>query len=360
MTLNERVAATLEIESGMNDPMAVYLTLAFLALLTGAGAAPGAASDSAAWAMALSFVRQFGWGLALGVPGGLAMAWLLRRLARLGLAGGARALLLVSGGLVVFAATGLLEGSGFLAVYLFGLIVANRAAAEAEPALAAMDGYAWLSQAGLFLLLGLLVTPSRLVADAVPALGVAAALIVVARPVAVWLCLKPLRFTGAEIGFIAWVGLRGAVPIVLALFPLLAGVPQAAQLFHVAFVVVLVSLLLQGSTIGLLARRLGVALPEAHDEAHQRAVYGDFMLDAGQSVGAVCQFYGLPEPDPAAGPPQAALGAWLAAALGRPPVLGDGVWLGRARLSVRELRDGQIRRVGLVLPTDRTDADGGT
>ncbi|NYG33231.1 potassium/proton antiporter [Sphaerotilus montanus] len=360
VTLNERVAATLEIESGMNDPMAVYLTLAFLALLTGAGAAPGAASDSAAWAMALSFVRQFGWGLALGVPGGLAMAWLLRRLARLGLAGGARALLLVSGGLVVFAATGLLEGSGFLAVYLFGLIVANRAAAEAEPALAAMDGYAWLSQAGLFLLLGLLVTPSRLVADAVPALGVAAALIVVARPVAVWLCLKPLRFTGAEIGFIAWVGLRGAVPIVLALFPLLAGVPQAAQLFHVAFVVVLVSLLLQGSTIGLLARRLGVALPEAHDEAHQRAVYGDFMLDAGQSVGAVCQFYGLPEPDPAAGPPQAALGAWLAAALGRPPVLGDGVWLGRARLSVRELRDGQIRRVGLVLPTDRTDADGGT
>jgi cell volume regulation protein A len=359
VTLNERVAATLEIESGMNDPMAVYLTLAFLALLTGTGAQAGAAGESAAWAMAVSFMRQFGWGLALGVPGGVAMAWLLRRLARLGMAGGARALLLVSGGLVVFAATGLLEGSGFLAVYLFGLIVANRAATEAEPALAAMDGYAWLSQAGLFLLLGLLVTPTRLLGDAVPALGVAAALIVVARPVAVWLCLKPLRFTDAEIGFIAWVGLRGAVPIVLALFPLLAGVPQAAQLFHVAFVVVLVSLLLQGSTIGLLARRLGVALPEVHDAARQRAVFGDFVLDAGQSVGSVCQFYGLPAPDAAAGPSPAALGAWLAAALGRPPVLGDSVWLGQARLSVRELHDGQIRRVGLVLPTDGGDSGHG-
>ena len=340
VTLNERVAATLEIESGINDPMAVYLTLAFIAI-----AVPGPAASSAGWEFLRGFAQQFGWGTVLGLASGLAMALLMKRVAPKDGGGGILALLLGAGGLTVFAATGLLGGSGFLAVYLFGLIVANRADAAVAPALAAMDGYAWLAQAGMFLLLGLLVTPSTFSPALGPALGVALILIFVARPVAVWLCLLPFHFNARETWFISWVGLRGAVPIVLALFPLLAGSPKAYLLFNVAFVVVLVSLLMQGSTIGWVARRLGVAMPEPGDERGVRAVFGDFALDPTMAVGEVCEFYGLPQPLEPAMP----LGQWLARALGRPAVAGDRVRLGGACFVVRGLEQGKVSNVGLSL-----------
>ncbi|MBL8327511.1 MAG: potassium/proton antiporter [Rubrivivax sp.] len=341
VTLNERVAATLEIESGMNDPMAVYLTLAFIALASvPAQAAPGLLPG-----LGLDFLQQFGWGALLGLVSGWGMALLLDRVAGRDASGGVLALLLMAGGLCVFAFTGWLGGSGFLAVYLFGLIVANRAGAAVKPALAAMDGYAWLSQAGMFLLLGLLVTPSALLPSLGPSLGVALVLMLVARPVSVALCLWPMRFSLREIAFIAWVGLRGAVPIVLALFPLLAGLSQAPLLFNVAFVVVLVSLLLQGSTIGWLARRLGVALPEAGDESGQREAFGDFALDVGSAIGPLALFYGLPEPSR----PDQPLGDWLAQELKRAPVPGDRVPLGGATLVVREMQGRRIAVVGLVI-----------
>lgn len=344
VTLNERVAATLEIESGVNDPMAVYLTLAFIALLAPAQAAAG---DGSAWtAMIRSFVQQFGWGALTGMLGGLAMAELLKRVAQRDAGGGILALMIGAAGLALFAATGLLGGSGFLAVYLFGLIIANRAAEAVAPTLAAMDGYAWLAQAGMFLLLGLLVTPSDLLDALLPALGVALALIFIARPLTVWLCLWPFRFTPQETWFISWVGLRGAVPIVLALFPLLAGTPHAPLLFNAAFVVVLVSLLTQGTTIGLMAHRLGVAMPDPGDEREQRAVFRDFELDPSLPVTLVCEFYNLPVPDRAEQP----LADWMAAELRRPPVAGDSVALGGATLVVRELAEGRISRVGLGLP----------
>jgi cell volume regulation protein A len=343
VTLNERVAATLEIESGVNDPMAVYLTLACIAVI-GAQASQDSPWSTVAW----SLLQQFGWGALVGVAGGFAMALLLPRLVSRDAGGGVLALLVGAGGLSIFALAGLLGGSGFLAVYLFGLILANRAASAVAPLLVVMDGYAWLAQAGMFLLLGLLVTPSTLLDYTVPGLAVAATLILVARPAAVWLCLWPFRFSRQETWYIAWVGLRGAVPIVLALFPLMAGTPKGNELFNIAFLVVVTSLLLQGSTIGWVARRLGVAMPESSDEPGHRAVFRDFELAPGTPIGAVCAFYGLPTPaDPA--DTGLALSDWMAKQLRRPPVAGDTVVLGAATFVVRELQDGRISRVGLGL-----------
>jgi cell volume regulation protein A len=340
VTLNERVAATLEIESGMNDPMAVYLTLAFIALL-----APGAEAGSAWATMSLSLLTQFGWGALIGVASGFSMAAMLRRVATRQVESGVLALLIGASGLSVFAATGVIGGSGFLAVYLYGLIVANRAAEVVAPTLAAMDGYAWLAQASMFLLLGLLVTPSTMLHSVVPALAVVLTLIFVARPVAVWLCLLPFRYTTRETWYISWVGLRGAVPIVLALFPLLAGTPQAGLLFNIAFMVVLVSLLTQGSTIALMARKLGVAMPDPADEQQVRAVFRDFPLDPETTVGSLCEFYDLPMPADAASP----LCDWMAAELRRAPVAGDLVRLGPAALVVRDVENGKIASIGLGL-----------
>ncbi len=345
--LNERVAATLEIESGMNDPMAVYLTLTLIgvALAVNAGSAAGATGLDVG-AVLLSLLQQFGWGAVLGLASGFGMAELLKRLGRgEDGGGGVRALLLVSGGLMVFAATTWLGGSGFLAVYAMGVIAGNRARRQVRSSLSAMDGYAWLSQAGMFLLLGLLVTPSNLLPTLWPALGVSLVLMLGARPLSVWLCLAPLRFPPREIVFISWVGLRGAVPIVLAVFPVMAGVPGAQTFFNVAFVVVLASLLLQGSTIAWSARRLGVALPDPEDEAQVRLVFGDFVIDGSTMMETLCAFYGLPVPADSTQD----VAAWLREQIRRPPVVGDSALLGPAELSVRRMEGQHIARVGIRL-----------
>ena len=354
--LNERVAATLEIESGMNDPMAVYLTIAFIGIaLAGTG---GTAADGGAlgpWGEAIkALVQQFGLGGVIGGVAGVALVALLKRsfprfaAQQQGAAsgGGILALLCVSMGLAVFAATSWVGGSGFLAVYVMGVTARARAREAVAPALSALDGYAWLSQAAMFLLLGLLLTPHQLLPGLAPALGVAAFLLLVARPLTVWLCLLPFHFERREVLYISWVGLRGAVPIVLAVFPLMAGVPGARTLFNAAFVVVLTSLILQGSTIALAARKLGLNLPEADDESARRLVFGDFALEGRTPVADVCAFYGLPEPAHAHWP----LERWIGHALHRPPVVGDRVALGGAQLSVRAMDGAQVLIVGLRLP----------
>ncbi|MCB2018131.1 MAG: potassium/proton antiporter [Hydrogenophaga sp.] len=348
--LNERVAATLEIESGMNDPMAVYLTLALIGVATAVGAGEAAGTGGTAGLDALdvlrSMLQQFGWGAALGLSAGFGMSWLMMRLGRgADGGGGIRALLLVSAGLSVFAASTWLGGSGFLAVYAMGVITGNRARRLVRPSLSAMDGYAWLSQAGMFLLLGLLVTPSSLLPTLAPALGVSLVLMFFARPLSVWLCLGPLRFPAREIVFISWVGLRGAVPIVLAMFPVMAGLPGAQVFFNAAFVVVLASLLLQGGTIAWTARRLGLALPEPDDLSATRRVFGDFVIDGATPMGTLCAFYGLPLP---ANPEQEVAG-WLRETLRRPPVEGDSAVWGTAELSVRRREGERITRVGILL-----------
>ncbi len=246
--LPQRLAATVEVESGLNDPIAVFLTLSLIAVYTQGGGGAGELLTLAA--------RQAGWGILLGLGGAGLAAAVLRRLPLDKDHEGLSALLLTTAGMMVFAVAGLLDGSGFLAIYLFGLLTARRARAVVAPALPAINGYTWIAQALLFLLLGLLVTPHQLLWQAGPALVLTAALMLVARPLAVALCLTPLRFGWREQALVGWIGLRGAVPIVLALYPVIAGVPGALKLFNVAFVVVLVSLLVQGPSLGWLARRL--------------------------------------------------------------------------------------------------------
>jgi cell volume regulation protein A len=249
--LKKRVASTLEIESGSNDPMAIFLTVALLELLV-------AGKSGLEASMALSFVRQFTIGALLGVAGGKLLVWLINRLR---LITGLYPLLAAAGGLLIFAVAAQLGGSGFLAIYLAGLVLGNSRLQAAQNILRVHDGLAWLSQIVMFLILGLLVTPSQLAPIAVPALVLAAALMLLARPVAVVLSLLPFGFPWREQLYIGWVGLRGAVPIVLALFPAMYGVDNARLYFNVAFFVVLISLLLQGWTIAPAARWLGLEAP---------------------------------------------------------------------------------------------------
>lgn len=251
MALQERVSATLEIESGLNDPMAVFLTVACVELLA-------RGETQLTWSLAADFAIQMGGGGAIGVAGGFALVWIVNRLV---LPPGLYPILTASLALILFSGTQLMGGSGFLAIYLAGLILGNRRHRAAQAIERFNDGLAWLSQIAMFLMLGLLVTPTSLVGEFGPAVLVAGTLMVVARPVAVWLCVAPFRFSLREIAFIAWVGLRGAVPIFLATVPVLAGLPGARSLFDLAFVVVLLSLLLQGWTVALAARSLGLELP---------------------------------------------------------------------------------------------------
>lgn len=249
--IQRRVGYTLEIESGTNDPMAIFLTVVTVELLA-------AGKSGYEWGIALEFIQQMGIGGAFGIAGGIILAWGVNRLS---LNPGLYPLLALAGGLTVFGAAAFAGGSGFLAAYVAGLVFGNRRHQAAGNIRRFHDGIAWLSQIALFLVLGLLAVPSDLLAMAPAFLLIATVLIFLARPIAVVLCLLPFGYRPREHAFIAWVGLRGAVPIVLAIFPLLAGVPNADVFFNAAFFVVLVSLLLQGTTLPLAARWLGLELP---------------------------------------------------------------------------------------------------
>jgi potassium/hydrogen antiporter len=253
LALKQRVSATLEIESGSNDPMAALLTIALIELILSGQRTPD-------WGTLVLFVQQMGLGLIAGLGGG----WLLVRLVnRLPLERGMYPMLVLAGGLALYSLTTVLGGSGFLAAYLAGVVVGNSAPRESTNILQVHNGLVWLAQIAMFLMLGLLATPSSLIEYAPAALAIALVLMFVARPLAVWLCLLPFHFPWREQVFIAWVGLRGAVPIILALFPLLAGIPEAELILDVAFFVVLISLTLQGWTIPALARRLRLQVPPA-------------------------------------------------------------------------------------------------
>jgi potassium/hydrogen antiporter len=249
--LNERVTSILEIESGANDPMAVFLTLALLQYLL-------APQDYDAVDSLMLFVQQMGLGALIGIGGGRALVWALNRLE---LSESLYPLLAFFGGLLIFGVAGLLQGSGFLAAYLAGLVVGNQRTRAFGGIRRFHDGAAWMAQIGMFVGLGLLVSPHELLPIADEGLLIAVVLIVIARPAAVVLSLVPFRLPVREQVYMSWVGLRGSVPIVLATFPWLAGLENAGLYFNIAFFIVLVSLVVQGWTLAPAARMLDLQLP---------------------------------------------------------------------------------------------------
>lgn len=252
LRLRPRVGATLEAESGTNDPFAIFLTLVLVEALS--------IGRSTAADVVLQFTRELGLGTVIGIVGGRLVVLGLNRIV---LPQGLHAPFVATAAVVIFGIAQSVHSSGFLAVYLAGIVIGNRPTRAHNSVVVFLDAATWLAQIVMFVLLGLLVSPERLVSTFLPALAIALGLMFVARPVAVFLCLAPFRFPRREKVFISWVGLRGAVAIFLASIPVLVDLPNGAVYFDIAFVVVLVSLGIQGWTIAWSARRLHVALPRA-------------------------------------------------------------------------------------------------
>lgn len=246
LAVPSRVVAALELESGINDPMSVFLTLTLVDLLT---RPDGIGLGSAA----LLFTREMGGGVVIGVAGGYLLMWLFRRLR---MERSAFPVLAFGCALTVFGSAQVVGASGFLATYLAGVVVGNDDHPAGQPVTHFFDAMGWLAQNTLFLMLGLLATPHAMPPILLPALIVAAILVLLARPVAVMACLLPFRWPTREAAFIAWAGLRGGVPIYLTIIPLLRHVKAGYTLFEVVFAVVVVSVAVQGWTARSVARLL--------------------------------------------------------------------------------------------------------
>lgn len=259
VALNERVTSVLEIESGTNDPMAVLLTLGLILHIQ--------SPANYGWLeMGGMLALQLVLGGAFGYAGGWAM---VRTLNRLELSDSLYPVMALFSCFLLFGLTSMVHGSGFLAVYLAGLMLGNAQLRSAASVRRFHDGIAWMAQIGMFLILGLIVSPHKLLIVAIPALVIALLLTLFARPLSVLLCLLPFRMPWREQVFVSWVGLRGSVPIVLATFPMLAHLEEAQLLFNVAFFIVLVSLLLQGWTIPPVAQALELMMPKRQTRIHR-------------------------------------------------------------------------------------------
>ncbi len=254
--LSGKLLPLLELESGLNDPMAVFLTIGLIRLLTN--------PHESIFAVLLLFLQQIG----IGAISGLALGWgAILIISRLKFdIEGLYPVLTIALVLLTYGLTATLGGSGFLAVYLVGLMLGNSRLRRVDQLNRFHDGLAWVMQIGMFLVLGLLVFPSHLPALLGIGLLITGVSVFVARPVSVLLVLLPTKMDLREKLFVSWVGLRGAVPIVLATFALLAGLRDGAFLFDLVFFVVLASVLLQGTSVPFVAKWLGVVRSSSSDE----------------------------------------------------------------------------------------------
>ncbi|CUB03743.1 potassium/proton antiporter [Marinomonas fungiae] len=293
LRIKERTGATLEVESGANDPMAIFLTITMVQLIS-------QPQGDLGWSLLLELCQQMGLGLIAGVLGGQLLKHLLPKLQ---LASSLYPLLVTSAGLSIFGITNLWGGSGFLAIYIVGVTLGNAHNMPYKRDVHRFhDGMAWLSQIGMFLMLGLLVTPSTIGPVILPALAIGAVLIFLARPIAVLVSLLPFHFPWREQVFISWCGLRGAVPIILAMYPSLSGIEQTQVYFNLVFVIVIMSLVLQGWSIPKVARWLKVELPDkeatpnafsiSFDDYHNRHILIYEVPDDSDLVG--CSVESLP------------------------------------------------------------------
>ncbi|MER3524435.1 MAG: potassium/proton antiporter, partial [Ignavibacteria bacterium] len=252
--LQQRIKALLELESGSNDPMAVFLTVSTIGLLNAIEQTEQTYVD-----VLIQFVLQMGIGIVCGLIFGRLLVWMINRI-KSPYEGIYPVLALAFAGFV-YSATSLINGSGFLAVYAAGMMLGNSNVIQKRSLLRFFDGFAWLSQIGMFITLGLLVRPSKLITVLMPGMLIALGLMIGARPLSVFVSLLPREYSWREKIFISWVGLRGAAPIILATFPLLANVERADAIFTTVFFIVLTSALMQGWSIPHAARLLGVEAP---------------------------------------------------------------------------------------------------
>ncbi|MGO3055433.1 potassium/proton antiporter [Halomonas sp. AOP43-A1-21] len=248
--INKRLKSTLEIESASNDPMAIFLTIGLLEVLV---------NDMPLGVGLLKlFVMQIGVGGVVGLLVGWASVQIINRIQLV--TSGLYPVLVAACGLFAFGVAANLGGSGFLAIFVAGVMIGNRRIAFQRSTFLFHDGLAWMSQIVMFVVLGLLINPMSLLDVWLEGLMIAAILILVARPLAVTPILKMFGFTNRETGLVAWVGLRGSVPIILAIFPLIFGLEGAELIFNVVFFVVLISATLQGTTLPYVARKLGLTV----------------------------------------------------------------------------------------------------
>lgn len=253
ISIRDRVRSTLEVESGTNDPMAIFLTIALVGALSAQEN-----SSTLGFGLLRLFVEQMGMGVALGLIGGALIVFVIKRL---NVDRGLAPIIVLALSMLVFSYTGAVGGSGFLAVYVAGIYAGNRKIPGGVTIARFQDGMTWLAQIIMFLVLGLLATPSQFPEIMIPAVALAVFLVFIARPLAVWLCLLPFDYTQQETGFIAWVGLRGAVSILLAILPIIGGLDNGQIYFNIAFIVVMISLIIQGWTIKPVAKKLGLIVP---------------------------------------------------------------------------------------------------
>ena len=239
-----KIRHLLEFESGSNDPMAVLLTMAILGLMT--------TSEASIAGIGLSLITELTFGAAVGLGVGWAGAWIVNHVHLS--ASGLHPILVLSVGLISFGFSDLVGGNGFLAIYICGVTLGNRIIRNHDDVLRFHDGLSWLAQLGMFIVLGLLVVPSRLLTVAGVAIAMTLFLMFIARPLSVVACLVPFRTPRNELTYISWVGLRGSVPIVLATFPMSYGIDRADEVFDVIFFIVITSVLVQGLTLVPCAR----------------------------------------------------------------------------------------------------------